>query len=84
MGFAGEGCERGGDFGEVGADVGGDGAGVAAVGVSGVGACDGVAKIAFYPCERGVPEPVGTYSMSKSGGTVWLQIAGPGNIDLLV
>lgn len=53
MGFLGECCECGGDFVEVGFDVGGGGAtGVGAV--AGVCAGEGVAEGAFYPGEGGV------------------------------
>lgn len=45
--------------------VGGGGACVAAVGVSGVNACYGVSKVPFYPCQRCVPEPVIADSLSK-------------------
>ncbi|MBV8809410.1 MAG: hypothetical protein JO033_12120, partial [Acidobacteriaceae bacterium] len=68
VGFAGEGRERGGDFGEVGADVGGGGARVGAVGVPGVGAGDGVAEVAFDPGECGVPEPVSADLLSGDPG----------------
>jgi hypothetical protein len=56
--LAGHGCKGGGDVVEVGLDVGGGG-GPGAVGVSGVGACDAVAVVAFDPGECGVAEPVG-------------------------
>jgi hypothetical protein len=53
--FAGECGERAGDLVEAGADVGGGGAGlVPGVGVSGVGAGDGVAEVAFDPGQGGV------------------------------
>jgi hypothetical protein len=59
VGFAGEGGECSGDFVEVGGDVGGGCSGVVFAGVAGVGAGDGVTKVAFDPGEGGVSEPMG-------------------------
>jgi hypothetical protein len=60
MRLSGEGRKSGGDLVDVGADVGGGGAGVAApVGVPCVGMGHGVAEVAFHPGQGGVAQPVG-------------------------
>ena len=65
--LAGHGGEGGGDFLEAGFDVGG-GCWSGVVGVSGVGAGDPVAEVAFYPGEGGVAEPVGGDALGGDPG----------------
>ena len=59
MGLSGEGGECGGYLWQVGADVGCGGAGIVMVGVAGVCPGNGVAKVPFDPCQRGMAKPVG-------------------------
>jgi hypothetical protein len=63
----GHGDEGGGDLLKTGFDVGGGGRS-GGVGVSGVGAGDAVAVVAFYPGECGVAEPVGGDALGGDPG----------------
>jgi hypothetical protein len=65
--LAGHGGEGGGDFLEVGFDVGG-GCGSGGVGVAGVGAGDAVAEVPFDPGQCGVAEPVGGDALGGDPG----------------
>ncbi len=71
MGLAGQCGQGGGDLGQAGADVGRRGAGLAAaVGVPGVGACDGIAEIPLDPRQGRVADPVAADALGRHPGQV--------------